>query len=242
MSRHRTTLKMHRVRDKQANAKPPEAGATATESLGAKKVNGSDDGPSTQGEVLTAETLGRYLAAEVARRGSGEERAANALARYFKLTLVLAGLNMLVASASVVMVLTRSAKPPTIVVNQPSPPLAPATTRPPQSAEKAAALPPAALPAPMPPAVAPPAVVPPAPSPPAKRLLLGEPPAAPARIPLLGQPLSARKRAAAPSASRAPRVAVPKPVPSEPPVLAKNADEEEVHVVTQIASQATERW
>jgi hypothetical protein len=224
MSRHRTTLKMHRVKDKRATAKLAENEVAASEAT----ANGARDKLATQADdALTTETLGRYLAAEVSLRESGEERGATALARYFKLTLVMAGLNMLVASASVVMVFSRSDKPQTIVVTPPAPAAAPVAPR--EPATKVVA-------APTPPAPTPPAVPPPAPT---RIPLLGQPPSPPARIPLLGRPRSAPKRAVAAKEPRAPRVSIPPPMPSTP-VFARNTPEE--HPPVPVVSETTERW
>jgi hypothetical protein len=185
--------------------------------------------------MLTAETLGRYLAAEISLRESGEERTAGALARYFKLTLVLAGLNMVVATASVVMLFSRVDKPPTIVVAPPVPVAAPAPQ--PLPVEHVVA-PETVSPAPTSPAL--PAALPPAPSPPSRARML-DPPAPASRMPLLGQPPSASRRAAMASAPRAPRVASPKPPTSL--ILAKNVAEETPPAAPSPAvSQATERW
>jgi hypothetical protein len=219
MSRHRTTAKMHRVSDKPAGANPVED--TAIDSTPPAKGAG----------MLTAETLGRYLAAEISLRESGEERTAGALARYFRLTLVLAGLNMVVATASVIMLFARADKPPTIVVAPPAPVAAPAP--PPPSVERNV------VPETILPASISPALLPPAPSPPSRAPSLG-PPAPGSRMPLLGQP-SAARRAAMASAPRAPRVASPKPPPSI--ILAKNAAEDPPQAVASpVVSQATERW
>lgn len=207
---------MHRVGD---SANPVED--TAIDSTPAKGTG-----------MLTAETLGRYLAAEISLRASGEERTTGALARYFKLTLVLAGLNMVVATASVVMLFSRVDRPPTIVVASPAPVAAPAPQPPP--VEQAVA-PETVSPAPTSPAL--PAALPPAPPPPSRAPMLG--PAS--RTPLLGQPPSASRRAAVASAPRAPRVASPKPPTSL--ILAKNAAEETPPAAARPAvSQATERW
>jgi hypothetical protein len=230
MSRHRTTAKMHRVGDRPSGAKPVED--TVIDSASDMKGNGAGDEPPA--DRLTADTLGRYLAAEISLRESGEERTAGALARYFKLTLVLSAFNMVVATASVIMLFSRADKPPTIVVAPPVQAAAPAPQPPP--VEKAV-MPEAAAPAPMSPA--PPAALPPAPSP-SRAPLLG-PPAPASRMPLLGQPPSASRRAAVASAPRLPRVATPKPAPSL--VLAKNAAEEAPQPAANPAvSQATERW
>jgi hypothetical protein len=236
MSRHRTTLRMHRVKDKKAGGKLAESRAAATDGAGAAIAKGPDDKNGAEAEALTPEALGRYLAAEVSLRESGEERGATTLARYFKLTLVMAGFNMLVASASLVMVFSHSAKPQTIVVTAPTVSPAPAAAPKPPQMEKAAV---ASAPMSLAPTL--PSALVPAPLPPAKTPLLGRAPSAPTRIPLLGRPRSAPKRSVATSAPRAPRVSIPKPLPTEPPVLAKNATDESAAALD-VSQQTTERW
>ena len=217
MSRHRITAKMHRVRDQPeeprpaevdgGNANPPEA--VASDAPAAK--------PALPQETLTGETLERRLAAEVAAREVSEQRTTDVLARYFKVTLVMVGLNMLVAGASVATLIKFATTTHTVVVTAPPPPAPvppPAVEKPP-AGEKPAPPPAAALAGPGPAA----------PSSPAKLQLLG------------GPPLPAGKPAAKPSPARSARAPV-MPAPKRLVTFAEKTPE----AAAPEPSRLTERW
>jgi hypothetical protein len=216
MSRHRTTQKMRRVSDTQAEANPAKTAIDAAASDEPARENGAAaDELGDKSDSLTVESLGRYLATEASLREESEQRTSTVLSRYLKLTLVMACLNMVVAGVSVA-ALVASKRVQPVVITPPAP--APAPVLPP--------------PQPAPPAVV---VQPPAPpSPPAP------PPAVspPERIPLLG-PLPAPKPKHAPGPTRATRLAS-KPLPPVPAavVLARTAYEEDESA----AHREVERW
>jgi hypothetical protein len=254
MSRHRTTMKMHRVRDKQ---RENTTAAKTNEAAQSTPADSADETSEEAGNEIVAspdrvsrETLERYLATEAAEREASEERTSTTLARYFKVSLVMAGLNMVVAGISVSLLFSHSDRVQTVVA---APPLS-------QPSHSVPSLP-AASPAPMP---VPPAPVPaaatipvtaePAPATPTTTTPVteAEAPAKPAKIKLLGESHSPiRKRRSATPPTRAQRlVSRPAPVmtsPSEPlpslapspprsVVLAKSPDEEYK------ATQMAERW
>jgi hypothetical protein len=230
MSRHRTTMKMHRASDKPSESRPAETAGEDTGST-AQPEHDVPNEPAAQGEALTMETLGRYLDREVSEREASEERTSTLLARYFKLTLVMAALNMLVAGTSVAMLFKHPDSPQPIVVAAPASQVAPVVAPPSQPVERA-------------PLESPPATPIAAPAP------LPVPPSAassPAKIPLLGQPLlPAVKRAPVSYPARMPRVASkPSPttlratsLPSSPVVFARSTDEDR----RSEASTMAERW
>jgi hypothetical protein len=231
MSRHRTTLKMHRARDKEepsqsakTDEKPaekPAAGVleqTAIDCAPASPApsSGMTAEPETKSDVVSRESFNRFLAVEAEEREASEERTSTILARYFKLTLAMACLNMVVAGVSVALLFSFSTSLKTVVVT-------------------AAAAPVVAVPTPAP---APPQVAP-APAPPVETDAVAPVAApAPAKMHLLGEPLpAAPKRAVATPLVRTPRPAV-KPASAKPRMIATDADDES----PTLASRATERW
>jgi hypothetical protein len=226
MSRHRTTAKMHRVRDQ------PEAPRTVEEADGGQSNPPAEEAvdepaaePASSQATLSQEALEQRLAAEMAAREVSEQRTTDLLARYFKVTLVMVGLNMLLAGASVATLIKFASRTQTVVVTQPplSPPPAPA--RPP-----AAPAAPAVVQAVSPPVPAAPAeAARPAPPPPAKVPLLGAPPRVAAKPATLSSPArSAPARSARASIMPAPRT---------PATFAQKAIEEDDSGPTH-----TERW
>jgi hypothetical protein len=166
MARHRTTAKMHGVRDRPA-APGPDAADEGNGEVAPPAGQPADDAPAPDPRNWGA--LEERLAAEVAAREVSEQRTTDILARYFKVTLVMVGLNMLVAGASVATLIKFASRTQTVVVTQSAPPPAPL---PPPVVEKAPAPPPVA-----PAAAALPADAPsPVPSRPPKLQLLGGPP------------------------------------------------------------------
>jgi hypothetical protein len=142
---------------------------------------------------LTVETLNRYLAVAAEDREAAEERSAEIIARFSKLTIAMMCVTMVIAGANVAMIIRQSS-----------------TTQP----QLSAAQPPAVA---LPRAVETPVVVAPAappvlptPVPPAQP----EPPRTAEKIPLLGSPPSARARQTfAPVPPRFARTAPPRPQP-----------------------------
>jgi len=240
--RHRTTAKMHRVSDKGRETKPTPteidmagtdtaavdatADATATANAAGTHAAVLERGAVADvlksDDTLTVESLGRYLATEASLRGESEQRTSAVLARYLKLTLAMACLNLVVAAVCVAALLHLRDKAPVVIAAPPVVAPAPLPAAPPAPPEKTVVAEPAALTAEPP--------VPPA-----------EPRAVsrPAKIPLLG-PLLAPPKPAPAARSRATRVAS-KPAPSAlaaPITLARNADEEDTSTV----HAAVERW
>ena len=140
---------------------------------------------------LTMEAVNRYLAAAAEDREAAEERSAEIIARFSKLTIAMMCVTMVIAGANVAMIIRQSgaaqpqlsaAQPPAVVL--PRPVETPALVGPP----------------------APPIL--PAPAPPEPR----EPPRAEEKIPLLGSSPRAR-RVFAPGPPRLARTAPPRPQP-----------------------------
>ena len=220
-------MKMHRVGEKEGGSNPAATTTTveAKESPTAREAAEPNGIRDSNGNLLTIETLGRYLAAEVSLREASEERTSSALARYLKLTLLMAGINTLVAGVSVAVMVARADKVPTVVVNAPpapvvtAPVLAPPASAP--SLERAAT-----LFTPLESSVAKPQ------SAPATTL------SAPARPRLLGElPASPAKRTVDSDAVRPPRT-VSKPRPSRTEALSKPVDDPSAIALSGVA----ERW
>jgi hypothetical protein len=142
---------------------------------------------------LTVETLNRYLAVAAEDREAAEERSAEIIARFSKLTIAMMCVTMVIAGANVAMIIRQSS-----------------TTQPQLSAAQPPAVaPPRAVETPVVVAPAAPPVLP-TPVPPAQP----EPPRTAEKIPLLGSPPSARARQTfAPVPPRFARTAPPRPQP-----------------------------
>jgi hypothetical protein len=202
MSRRRTTKKIYQastIVDTTPMVADGGNGAGAQAAVSAKA-------PAADGTAgVSAEALDRLLAAEVAEREIGERRTTSLLGRYFKLTLALACLNMVVAGVNVAMLFGQPREIRTVVTVPV--PAAPAPVSTPALAQPAAA--PAA---PVVPAAeaAPPAAA-------SKMPLLGPAPKLTPKTPLLGKAPAARR---APRAPKAPLLDNPAELPSAEPARA----------------------
>ena len=149
---------------------------------------------------LTVETLNRYLAAAAEDREAAEERSAQIIARFSKLTMAMLCVTMVIAGANVAMMVQRSSAAQPVVVMAPAPPSQPVAVTPVRPAE-----PPAAVESPISPEAAAPA--------PTESKETAKPAE---KIPLLGSPPAARPRPApaamAPRMARAP-IVPPRPLP-----------------------------
>jgi hypothetical protein len=229
MSRHRTTLKMHRARDKEAPAQPtttvedqPTGGAqaqTAIDSEPPSLPTAEAAAAEAKPDVLTRESFNRYLAVEAEEREASLQRTSVFLSRYFKLTLAMACLNMVVAGVSVALLFSFSSNLKTVVVTA-------AAATPVVAAPAPAPVPVAAPVAPASAAPVMPETVPPAASP---------PPAAPVKLQLLGEPRPAAAKHSA-TAQRLPHPGV-KPAPARSRTIEADDDESPT-----LASRTTERW
>jgi hypothetical protein len=119
MSRRRTTKKLY-----QSNAR-----TTAAEGEAPVAAAGETEARTTAMTGVSAETLERLLAAEASEREVTEQRTTDLVGRYFKLTLAMVCLNMVVAGANVALLFRRPPEVRAIVtspVPAPPPPVAPA--------------------------------------------------------------------------------------------------------------------
>jgi hypothetical protein len=162
---------------------------------------------------LTLDALNRYLAASAEDREAAEERSAQVIARFTKLTIAMMCVTMVIAGANAAMIIRQSSAPPSIVMAPPQPMETPTLVV--QPAQPA-------LPAPAP-----------APAP-----LESIEPARPAeKIPLLGSPPPARPRAApAAMAPRMARATISTPPRPQPLLSVRNTDND-AH-----ETGAVERW
>lgn len=161
-------------------------------------------------------------------REDREQHTVGLVARYFKLTLAMVCLNVVVAGANVAMLFRQSSEPRTILVPQP----APSATQPTMAAEPKPLAPPVAP-------VAPPVLLPVESSSeaPSQVPLLGK---EPVKVPLLGKPVVApRPRTNIAPASDRPAVRVVASLPRTKPAIASHtADAEELPEGSRLA----ERW
>jgi hypothetical protein len=93
---------------RQGGPKPKNARASQSLPSTLEQTDGQDKGD----ERITAESLARHLAAEALLRDSSEERTTSVIRRYFRLTLALAGINVLVAGTTMAALWSRSGKVP----------------------------------------------------------------------------------------------------------------------------------
>lgn len=235
MSRRRTTRKLYQ----------PNAKVAATEVDVPVTPTSEAEAPANTGAAVSAERLERLLAAEAAEREVSEERTTDLVGRYFKLTLAMVCLNMVVAGANVALLFRRPAEVRT-VVTVPAPALPPPVAQTPVVPVPEAA--PAALaPTPVPSVPVPAGVAAqkiPLLGTPSKPPLLGSP----TKAPLLGKTTPIKR---APRAAKAPVMvdpdaeafqsgtpepvrAVGSPARSGSVLTAKLADADESHM--------TERW
>jgi hypothetical protein len=227
MSRHRTTTKLYRASAKAENPAP----LVASGQTGATEAGGVGDSLAEQREDALETTLAPWLAAEATRRDASEQRTADMVAHYFKLTLAILCLNMVVGGANVAALFVRSGELRTVVVAQPAPAQPPAM--------------PAPLPSPAPQAAA--AVSPASPAFSAT-LPATQPSPTPSsvnEVPLLGKaPLLGKPARPAASPGRAPEVGRPvravTPPPKTRPVFPAGLVDEQP--APKPAHVATERW
>ena len=173
---------------------------------------------------VTLETLNRYLAEAAEDREAAEERSAQVIERFSKLSIAMMCVTMVIAGANVAMLVhTSTAARPVVVTPLPSTPAvlpAPVAPAPPRPVEAASALEP----------ISP--QVTPAPAPMESRES-----ARPAeKIPLLGTPSTTRRRPI-PAAIRPRMVRAVAPVPRPQPLLSvRNVDDDPSE------SAPVERW
>jgi hypothetical protein len=145
---------------------------------------------------LTVDTLNRYLAVAAEDREAAEERSAEVIDRFTKLTIAMMCVTMVIAGANVAMIIRQSSVTPPAAMVLPRPVETPIVVVPPA---------PPVLPAPAPP-------------------MPQEPPRLAEKIPLLGSPPSTRARLApAPSPPRLARTSPPRP---QPLLSARSVDDE----------------
>ncbi len=239
MSRRRTTAKLHSATLKEGpnpivakgEAVAREAEPTADADAGRYEETKTD---------ANAEPLHHFLATEGEEREVGEQRTTGMVARYFKLTLAMVCLNVVVAGTNVAMLFSHSGETRTVVVAP-----APASVLP-APAGPIAECPPVASPAP------PVSVVPSAPasaglpqtSPPAEKVplpgrppLLGKP-ALQRRAPLSARPATAIARSRSEPEALRPAHAAPIPPKTRPVLSARIIDEDPVAE----DSRPVERW
>ena len=117
MSRRRITQKLC-----QASLKEESAPPVSTEGQAAPTEAGKlGDSVARQHENPLESALGPWLASEAARRAASEERTADTLGRYFKATVAILCLNMVVGGANVAVSFMNAGEPRTVVVTQPAP-------------------------------------------------------------------------------------------------------------------------
>ena len=93
---------------RQGGPKPKNGRASQSLPSTLDQADGRDRG----GEPITAESLARHLAAEALLRDSNEKRTVTVIKRYFRLTLALAGINVLVAGTTMAALWSRSGRVP----------------------------------------------------------------------------------------------------------------------------------
>jgi hypothetical protein len=207
MSRRRTTAKIFHASVKE-EPKPVLAEGEAVAGEMERIADADTDQHEEAKADVKAEVLRRFLAAEAEEREASEQRTAGMFARYFKLTVAMVCLNVVIAGASVAILFRHSGETRTVVVAP-----APAPVLPP--AAPIAASPPATSPAAtvveVPAAAASTAL--PRTSPPAEKIqLLGRP------APQRRAPLYARPAGAIASSSYAPEAPYPvraAPIPTK---------------------------
>ncbi len=94
-------------------------------------------------ETLTVESFQHYLDTEAERREAAAEQTQGIIARFFKMTVVLVGLNMVIAGANVAMIITRSGHSESTPAAQPSTPTPTPTATAPTSPTSSEAMAPA---------------------------------------------------------------------------------------------------
>ena len=148
---------------------------------------------------LTLDALNRYLATAAEDREAAEERSAQVITRFTKLTIAMMCVTMVIAGANVAMIISQSSNPQPVVMAPPPVETPTLVVQPAQPALPA----PAPVPAPL------------------ESL---DPPQPAAKIPLLGSPPTARPRPApAAMAPRMARATIPPPRP-QPLLSVRNTD------------------
>jgi hypothetical protein len=149
MSRRRTTKKLYQANAKSAarDADAPVTRATAvdTEAPVTRGTALDTEATTSPSAAVSAEALERLLALEASEREVSEQRTTDLVGRYFKLTLAMVCLNMVVAGANVALLFRRPAEIRT-VVTAPAPVLPPPVAQAPVAAPAPIAPPPTALP------------------------------------------------------------------------------------------------
>jgi hypothetical protein len=224
MSRRRTTAKIGRVSVREEVVPP---GSTQGQASAAGAGGLDAPGDRQHGNALEG-AFGSWLASEASRRAASEQWTAETLGRYFKVTVAILCLNMVVGGANVAVSFMHAGEPRTVVVTQPAP-AAPAPAPAVSGAVPAAAAPSSHASAPLSPAT------PPTSKPAARPIpLLG-------KVPLLGKP--AKEAAARPSLAPVPTRparAVTAPARIRPPVAPKEIADEEPE--PEPSHLAAERW
>jgi len=162
----------------------------------------------------TLEALNRYLAAAAEDREAAEERSAQIIARFTKLTIAMMCVTMVIAGANVAMIIKQWGAPQPVVIAPPPPVQTPALVVQPVQP---------VLPAPEP-------------APVTEPLEAIDPPLPAAKIPLLGSPPAARPRPApAATTPRMARAAITPPRP-QPLLSVVNTNDDEP------GPSVVERW
>jgi len=193
MSQHDEPGEPERVSGETSGQDSPSAASESKETQGVVPLRATEIPPEAVAGNLTVETLNRYLAAAAEDREAAEERSAEIIARFSKLTVAMMCVTMVIAGANVAMIIRQSSTTqPQLSAAQPP------AVAPPRTVETPVVVAPAAppvLPTPMSPAQP-------------------ESPRPAEKIPLLGSPPSARARQTfAPVPPRFARTAPPRPQP-----------------------------
>ena len=204
MSQRDDTVKLDGESGEASGQNSAEALGEPKELAGAEHSRPADVAPDVLAGNLTVEALNRYLAVAAEDREAAEERSAEIIARFSKLTIAMMCVTMVIAGANVAMIIRQSSVaapvvvvPPRLVEAPPRPAEAPALVV--QPAQPV-------LPAPVP-TESPREVVKPA-----------------EKIPLLGSPPKAKDRwAPVPGATRLARTTPPRP---QPLLSARSADDD----------------
>jgi hypothetical protein len=187
MSQHDEPGEPERISGEASEQDSPSAASESKETQGVAPLRATEIPPEAVAGNLTVETLNRYLAVAAEDREAAEERSAEVIARFTKLTIAMMCVTMVIAGANVAMIIRQSTVTQPAAVVVPQPVQAPIVTAPPVQP------------------------VLPAPVPPESREL----PRPAEKIPLLGSPPSTRasaRQAPAPT-PRLARTAPPRPQP-----------------------------
>lgn len=183
MSQHDEPGEPERVSGEASGQDSPSAASESKEAVA--PLRATEIPPEAVAANLTVETLNRYLAVAAEDREAAEERSAEVITRFTKLTIAMMCVTMVIAGANVAMIIRQSSVTQHAAVVVPQPVEAPIVTAPPVQP------------------------VLPAPVPPESREL----PQPAEKIPLLGSPPSPRARQAPAPTPRLARTAPPRPQP-----------------------------